>query len=349
MPNEGSYEAALRRSNQVHEDLKVNPGNYTMLTGDRPTGRLHLGHYFGTLVDRVRLQEMGVCTNIIIADYQVITDRDTTKNIQDNVYNMVVDYLACGIDPEKTMIFTHSAVPEENQLMLPFLSLVTEAEMERNPTVKAEQEASGHELTGLLLTYPVHQACDILFCKGNIVPVGRDQLPHIEVTNKIARRFNKRYGKVFPEVTGLLTSTPLLPGLDGRKMSKSYGNAISISMTAEETAKLIKKAKTDSERNITFDPEGRPEVSALLTTAGICSGRDPKELADEIGMGGGGQLKRVVTEAVNGRFAPIRERREELLRDPDYIKDIIHDGNRRANEIAHETLCEVREAMGMVY
>ena len=349
MPNEGSYEAALRRSNQVHEDLKVNPGNYTMLTGDRPTGRLHLGHYFGTLVDRVRLQEMGVRTNIIIADYQVITDRDTTKNIQDNVYNMVVDYLACGIDPEKTMIFTHSAVPEENQLMLPFLSLVTEAEMKRNPTVKAEQEASGHELTGLLLTYPVHQACDILFCKGNIVPVGRDQLPHIEVTNKIARRFNKRYGKVFPEVTGLLTSTPLLPGLDGRKMSKSYGNAISISMTAEETAKLIKKAKTDSERNITFDPEGRPEVSALLTTAGICSGRDPKELADEIGMGGGGQLKRVVTEAVNGRFAPIRERREELLRDPDYIKDIIHDGNRRANEIAHETLCEVREAMGMVY
>ena len=349
MPNEGSYDAALERSNRVHEDLKVNHGKYTMLTGDRPTGRLHLGHYFGTLVDRVRLQEMGVHTNVIIADYQVITDRDTTKAIQDNVFNMVVDYLACGIDPEKTMIFTHSTVPEENQLMLPFLSLVSEAELERNPTVKAEQEASGHELTGLLLTYPVHQACDILFCKGNIVPVGRDQLPHIEVTNKIARRFNKRYGKVFPEVTGLLTSTPLLPGLDGRKMSKSYGNAISISMTAEETAKLIKKAKTDSERNITFDPESRPEVSALLTTAGICSGRDPRELADEIGMGGGGQLKKVVTEAVNGRFAEIRERREKIVQDTDYIRDIIADGNRRANAIAHETLCEVREAMGMVY
>ena len=349
MANEGSYEAALARSNEVHADLLVHPQNYTMLTGDRPTGRLHLGHYFGTLVDRVRLQEMGVKTNIIIADYQVITDRDTTKNIQDNVYNMVVDYLACGIDPEKTMIFTHSAVPEENQLMLPFLSLITEAEMERNPTVKAEQEASGHELTGLLLTYPVHQACDILFCKGNIVPVGRDQLPHIEVTNKIARRFNNRYGKVFPEVTGLLTSTPLLPGLDGRKMSKSYGNAISISMTAEETAKLIKKAQTDSERNITFDPENRPQVSALLTTASICCGRDPKELADEIGMGGGGQLKKVVTEAVNTRFAEIRERREDLLKDMDYIKDVIADGNKRANAVAHETLCEVREAMGMAY
>ena len=349
MPNDGSYEAALKRSNEVHADLSVHPEKYTMLTGDRPTGRLHLGHYFGTLVDRVRLQDMGIKTNIVIADYQVITDRDTTDNIQDNVYNMVVDYLACGIDPAKTMIFTHSAVPEENQLMLPFLSLITEAEMERNPTVKAEQEASGHELTGLLLTYPVHQACDILFCKGNIVPVGRDQLPHIEATNKIARKFNNRYGDVFPEVTGLLTSTPLLPGLDGRKMSKSYGNSISLSMTADETAKLIKKAKTDSERNITFDPENRPEVSALLTTAGICSGRDPKEIADEIGMGGGGQLKKVLTAAVNDRFAEIRERREELLQDMDYIKDVLHDGNKQAREVATKTLGEVREAMGMVY
>ena len=319
------------------------------LTGDRPTGRLHLGHYFGTLVDRVRLQDMGVRTNVIIADYQVITDRDTTEHIRDNVYNMVIDYLACGIDPAKTMIFTHSAVPELNQLMLPFLSLVTEAEMERNPTVKAEQEASGHALTGLLLTYPVHQACDILFCKGNIVPVGRDQLPHIEVTSKIARRFNERYGKVFPDVTGLLTSTPLLPGLDGRKMSKSYGNAISISMTAEETAKLIKKSKSDSERNITFDPENRPEISGLLTTAGICTGRDPREIAEEIGMGGAGQLKRVVTEAVNGYFAPIRERRAEIEKDMGYVADVLHEGNRRAREIAAATLDEVREAMGMVY
>lgn len=349
MPNEGSYEAALRRSNEIQADLPVHPENYVMLTGDRPTGRLHLGHYFGTLVERVRLQELGVRTNVIIADYQVITDRDTTEHIADNVMNMVVDYLACGLDPAKTMIFTHSAVPALNQLLLPFLSLVTESELERNPTVKAEQEASGHALTGLLLTYPVHQACDILFCKGNIVPVGRDQLPHIEQTRTIARRFNERYGKVFPSVDGLLTSTPLIPGLDGRKMSKSYGNAISLSMTAEETARLIKKSKTDSERNITFDPEGRPGVSALLTTAGICTGRDPKEIADEIGMGGAGQLKRYVTEAVNGYFEPIRARRQELVADMDYIADVLHEGNARANEIANQTLAEVREAMGMVY
>ena len=320
-----------------------------MLTGDRPTGRLHLGHYFGTLVDRVRLQDMGVKTNVIIADYQVITDRDTTEHIADNVCNMVIDYLACGLDPVKTMIFTHSAVPALNQLMLPFLSLVSEAELQRNPTVKAEQEASGHALTGLLLTYPVHQACDILFCKGNIVPVGRDQLPHIEQTRLIARRFNERYGRVFPEVAGLLTSTPLLPGLDGRKMSKSYGNSIAISMSAEQTAKLIKKSKTDSERMITFDPENRPGVSALLTTAGICTGRDPREIADEIGMDGAGALKRYVTEAVNGYFEPIRARRAELEQDMGYIRDVLADGNRRANEIADATLAEVREAMGMVY
>ncbi|MBM6774070.1 tryptophan--tRNA ligase [Olsenella profusa] len=349
MPNEGSYEAALRRSDEVHVDLQKNAGAYTMLSGDRPTGRLHLGHYFGTLIDRVRMQDMGVRTNIVIADYQVITDRDTTEHIADNVYNMVIDYLACGIDPDKTTIFTHSAVPELNQLMLPFLSLVTEAEMERNPTVKAEQEASGHALTGLLLTYPVHQACDILFCKANVVPVGRDQLPHIEITDKIARRFNERYGHVFPEPAGLLTSTPLLPGLDGRKMSKSYGNAISISMTAEETAKLIKKSKSDSERMITFDPETRPEISGLLTTAGICSGRDPREIAEEIGMDGAGQLKKYVTEAVNTYFAPIRERRTQIEKDRDYVADVIHEGNRRAREVAAATLAEVREAMGMVY
>ena len=349
MPNERSYETALRRSNEIAADLEKNPGAYRMLTGDRPTGRLHLGHYFGTIKRRVELQNMGVNTAVLIADYQVITDRDTTEHIQDNVYNMVMDYLACGIDPKKTMIYAHSAVPACNQLMLPFLSLVSEAELQRNPTVKAEMEASGHELTGLLLTYPVHQACDILFCKGNIVPVGRDQLPHIELTRLIARRFNNRYGKVFPEVDALLSDTPLLPGLDGRKMSKSYGNAISISMTAEETAKRIKKSQTDPERMITFDPEARPGVSGLLSTAAICTGRSEVEIAEEIGMSGAGALKKYVTEAVNSYFEPIRERRRRFEQDLDYVKDVLHEGNRRANEIAEATLNEVRETMGMVY
>ncbi|WP_418686772.1 tryptophan--tRNA ligase [Adlercreutzia equolifaciens] len=344
-----TFLASKKISDEIKADLAVHPEKYTMLTGDRPTGRLHMGHYFGTIRERVALQNAGVTTRIIIADYQVITDRDTTANIADNVHNMVIDYLACGIDPEKTIIFTHSAVPALNQLMLPFLSLVTESELMRNPTVKAEQEASGHALTGLLLSYPVHQACDILFCKGNVVPVGKDQLPHIEQTRQIARRFNERYGHVFPEPHGLLTDAVEIPGLDGRKMSKSYGNAIALSATEEETAKLIKKSQTDSERMITFDKENRPGVSALLTTAALTTGRTEQDIAAEIGNDGAGALKRYVTESVNAYLAPIRERRRELEGQPEMVREILHEGNRRANEIANATLDEVREAMGMVY
>ena len=344
-----TFLASKKISDEIKADLAVHPERYTMLTGDRPTGRLHMGHYFGTIRERVALQNAGVTTRIIIADYQVITDRDTTANIADNVHNMVIDYLACGIDPEKTIIFTHSAVPALNQLMLPFLSLVTESELMRNPTVKAEQEASGHALTGLLLSYPVHQACDILFCKGNVVPVGKDQLPHIEQSRQIARRFNERYGRVFPEPHGLLTDAVEIPGLDGRKMSKSYGNAIALSATEEETAKLIKKSQTDSERMITFDKENRPGVSALLTTAALTTGRTEEDIAAEIGNDGAGALKRYVTESVNAYLAPIRERRRELEGQPEMVREILHEGNRRANEIANATLDEVREAMGMVY
>ena len=344
-----TFLASKHRSDEIRADLAVHPEKYTMLTGDRPTGRLHLGHYFGSILHRVEYQNMGINCYVLIADYQVITDRDTTEHIQDNVYNMVLDYMAAGIDPEKTPIFTHSAVPALNQLMLPFLSLVSESELQRNPTVKAEQQASGHALTGLLLTYPVHQACDILFCKGNIVPVGKDQLPHIELTRQIARRFNERYGQVFPEPDGILSDAIEIPGLDGRKMSKSYGNSIMLSATAEETAKLIKKSKTDSDRFITFDKENRPGVSALLTTAALCTGRTEVEIAEEIGNDGSGALKKYVTEAVNEFMAPHRARREELAQDMDHVKEVLHEGNKRMNEIANETLGEVCEAMGMVY
>ncbi len=350
MPNVGSFEASLERSNEIKADLAIHPEKYTMLTGDRPTGRLHLGHYFGTIRERVRLQNMGVATRVLIADYQVITDRDTTANIQDNVYNMVMDYLACGIDPAKTPIYVHSAIPACNQLLLPFLSLVTEAELQRNPTVKAEMEASGHALTGLLLTYPIHQACDILFCKGNVVPVGKDQLPHIEITRTVARRFNERFGaRVFPEPDALISDAIEIPGLDGRKMSKSYGNAISLSMTAEETAKRIRKSQTDGERRITFDKEHRPGVSALLTTAALCTGRSEVEIAEEIGDAGAGALKAYVTQSVNDFLAPIRERRHQFENDLAYVKDVLHEGNRVMNEVANATLDEVRAAMGMVY
>ena len=327
-----SFLAAKKRSDETLAKLEAKPSSFTMLTGDRPTGRLHLGHYFGSIRERVAMQERGVNTNIIIADYQVITDRDTTEHIQDNVLNLVLDYMAAGIDPNKTMMFTHSAVPAENQLLLPFLSLVTEAELHRNPTVKSEMEASGHALTGLLLTYPVHQACDILFCKANVVPIGKDNLPHVEITRTIARRFNERYAKknpVFPEPAAILSEAPEIPGLDGRKMSKSYGNSIMLGATAEETAKLIKKSPTDSERRIAFDPVARPQVSALLTTAGLVTGRDPKDIAEEIGDSGAGALKAYVIESVNEFLAPHRERRAELAKDMDSIRDILQQARQR--------------------
>ncbi|MEU1431439.1 tryptophan--tRNA ligase [Nocardia sp. NPDC005746] len=344
-----SFAATRERSDDLAAEVDDHPERFRVLTGERPTGRLHLGHYFGTIRERVRLQGQGVDLWVILADYQVITDRDTLGQVRENVVNAVLDYAAAGIDTSRATVFTHSAVPALNQLMLPFLSLVTEAELHRNPTVKAELAASGRALSGLMLTYPVHQAADILFCKGNLVPVGKDQLPHLELTRVIARRFNERFGQVFPEPRALLTSTPEIPGLDGRKMSKSYGNAISLSMTADETAALIRRAPTDADRRITFDPGARPGVSALLTTAALCLGSDEVTLADKLGDGGGSALKKLATDAVNDFFATHRAHRAELAADPDFAIGLVREGNRRAVEIAERTLDEVRAAMGTVY
>lgn len=342
-----SFAATVARMPALRARIEQHPDQFRVLTGERPTGRLHLGHYFGTLRERVRLQAAGVQTFVVLADYQVITDRDVAGDVRQNVYEAVLDYLAAGLDPRSATIFAHSAVPALHQLLLPFLSVVTESELRRNPTVKAELEASGRALSGLLLTYPVHQAADILFCKGNLVPVGKDNLPHVEITRTIARRFNERYGSVFPEPVGLVTDAPELPGLDGRKMSKSYGNAIALSMTADETATVIKRARTDSERAITYDPERRPEVSGLLATAAVVLGRTPIDVADEIGDAGAGALKRLTTEAVNEFLAEHRARRAALTVDD--AAAVVRAGNERAQHIADDTLQEVRAAMGMIY
>jgi tryptophanyl-tRNA synthetase len=240
-------------------------------------------------------------------------------------------------------------VPALNQLILPFLSLVSEAELHRNPTVKAELAASGRTLSALLLTYPVHQAADILFCKGNLVPVGKDNLPHVELTRTIARRFNDRYGQVFPEPEAMVTDAPEIPGLDGRKMSKSYGNAIALSMTADETSDAIRRTPIDNERTITYDPEQRPGVSGLLSTAALCLGTTPEQIAAQIGDRGSGALKKVTTEAVNDFLAEHRRRRTELESDPGIARDVLQGGNKRANAIADTTLDEVRDHMEMSY
>jgi tryptophanyl-tRNA synthetase len=354
--SDASLRASMARSEAIEADLRVNAANYRVLTGDRPTGKLHIGHYFGSIRNRVRLQDLGVQTWVLIADYQVITDRDGVGPIRERVFSAIADYLACGIDPQRSTIFTHSWVPGLNQLMLPFLSVVTDSELRRNPTVKAEFEATGgRPMSGLLLTYPVHQAADILFCKANLVPVGKDQLPHLEQARVIARRFDERYGRVnpdvpvFPQPEALLSSAPLILGTDGTKMSKSKNNTIEIGMSADETAKLIKKAVTDSDRHITYDPTNRPGVSNLVLLAALCTDRAPETVADEIGDGGSGMLKKVVTEAVNEAFAPIRARRADLMADPAQLEMILADGNARANAVADATLAEVRRAMQMVY
>jgi tryptophanyl-tRNA synthetase len=352
-----TYAAALDRSRVldalIDEQAAVDPTRFRMLTGDRPTGPLHIGHYLASLRNRVRLQDKGVETFVVIADYQVITDRDSVGEIGANVHGLVLDYLAAGLDPERSTIFTHSAVPALNQLMLPFLSLVTDAELRRNPTVKHELALSGERpLSGLLLTYPVHQAADILFCHSRIVPVGRDQLPHLEQTRAIARRFNSRYAaghSVFPEPEALLSDVPLLLGTDGTKMSKSKGNVINLRDSADETATRIRLARTDSERRITFEPDRRPEVANLLTIAALFLERSPESVAEEIGDGGARALKQVVTEAVNDSLSGHRARRADLARDPAYVTAVLHEGNARANEVAERTLATVRAVMGMSY
>ncbi|HEY1277130.1 MAG TPA: tryptophan--tRNA ligase [Thermoleophilaceae bacterium] len=341
------------RSRQLEAELRQEPGRFRVLTGDRPTGPLHVGHLFGTLANRVRLQDLGVEVMVLVADYQTITDRQSPASLPADVLGLVADYLAVGIDPERATIFAHSQVEDLNQLVVPFLSLVSVAEVGRNPTVKDEFASVGGEaMSALMFTYPVHQAADILFCHANLVPVGSDQLPHIELTRTIARRFNDRYSPgrpYFPEPEGLLSQAPLILGVDGGKMSKSRGNAIMLAASDDETARLIRRAKTDSEREITYEPARRPEVSNLVLLAALCLERSPESVAAEVGDAGAAGLKRLLTDALNERLGPIRQRREEVADDPAYLRAALTAGTDRAREIAAATLADVRELMHNAY
>jgi tryptophanyl-tRNA synthetase len=355
LSRDGQSEAASllaeqRRSAELESLIAAEPTRFRIATGDRPTGPLHLGHYFGTLASRVRLQRAGVQLFVLVADYQVLTDRDVADELPTLIDGLVADYLAVGIDPGSATIFAHSAVPALNQLMLPFLSLVSVPELQRNPTVKEEITLSRQRaVSGLMFTYPVHQAADTLFCRANLVPVGKDQLPHLQVTRAIARRFNDRYApgsQFFPVPDALLSAAPNLLGTDGAKMSKSRGNSIALAASADETARLIKGAKTDARRHITFDPASRPEVSSLVLLAALCQDRDPADVAAGIGAGGSAGLKRVVTESVNEFLRPLRTRRAELAADPGYLRQVLREGNARAAAIASRTLTEVHALMG---
>jgi tryptophanyl-tRNA synthetase len=340
----------------VHERLASAPPRAfapRVLTGDRPTGQLHLGHLFGTLLNRVRLQDDGVELMVLVADYQTITDRDSPASLPQDVEELVADYLAVGIDPQRATIFAHSQVPELNQLILPFLSLVTLPELLRNPTVKEEAATSAlTALNGLMLTYPVHQAADILFCQATLVPVGADQLPHVEQTRVIARRFNRRYAPdrpVFPEPEALLSDAPTLLGIDGRKMSKSRNNAIALAASVDDTAELLRRAKTDSDPHITYEPEARPEVANLVLLIALCEDLSPQQVASEIGSRGAAELKRRAADAVNERLRPIRARRTELMADRGHLRQVLLEGSAAARVLAQDTLAQVSAAIHTQY
>lgn len=348
-----SLAVAQQRSHRLEAAIAEAPDRFRVLTGDRPTGPLHIGHLFGTLLNRVRLQDLGVKMLVLIADYQTLTDRDAPARLPDDVLGLVADYLAVGIDPERSTIFAHSQIGPLNQLLLPFLSLVSVAEVGRNPTVKDEFATSkGASMSALMFAYPVHQAADILFCRANLVPVGKDQLPHLELTRTIARRFNDRYcpdQPYFPEPQGLLSEAPLLLGTDGQKMSKSRNNAIALGASEDDTARLVRGARTDSGRTVTYEPDRRPELANLVLLAALCLGHSPEQVADEVGAGGARALKETLTDALNERLRPIRRRRRELGEDPAYLRHVLATGKARAGKIAEETLRTVGELIHTNY
>lgn len=349
-----TFAASIQRSKELEQDFLKNPSHHRVLTGDRPTGDLHIGHLFGSLQNRVRLAKLGIESFIVIADYQVLTDREVFDRISECTVNLTIDYIAAGLDPTQgnVFIFPHSCVPELNQLLLPFLNLVSMAELERNPTVKEEIEAAQMaRMNAGMFTYPVHQAADILFCKGNVVPVGKDQLPHIELTRTIARRFNAKYAPetpLFPEPQGLLSEVPNILGLDGgKKMSKSRNNSITLKASEDETAKIIKTATTDSERLITYEPQRRPQVANLLDIAALCSGVSADKIAVDIGNGGAGRLKEVLTDNLNTYLRPLRTRRADLEKDLSQVHAALKIGIDKARDVGAQTLMQVRKAMNM--
>jgi tryptophanyl-tRNA synthetase len=347
-----TFEKSIALSANIREDFKVNPGKYRVLTGERPTGNLHLGHFFGSLLNRIELQKMGIELFILIADYQVLTDHDSCNKIMQNTIEIIKDYISAGLDfdNDKSFVFTHSHIPELNQLLVPFLTLVSLSELERNPTVKEEiQSAKLQSINAGMLVYPVHQAADILSLNANLVPVGKDQLPHLELSRTIARRFNNKFcpdSPIFNEPTALLSDTSHLVGLDGKqKMSKSRGNAIMLNFSRDEIVEAVKKAVTDSNKNITFDLAGRPEVANLLSLCSLMRRTTPEQIAEDIGDGGAKALKDLLIETTDKFLAPMRERRSGLSNE--HIVKTLKLGIEKVRDEASGTLNKVLRAMNM--
>ncbi len=318
-----------------------------ILSGMRPTGKLHIGHYVGALENWVKLQDEYQNFHLI-ADYHVLTTNLDTSGIYENSIEMLIDWLAAGLDPQKSPMFRQSQIKEHTELNLILSMLITVNRLERNPTVKdqvrdlhIEQVIYGH------LGYPVLQAADILLYKGNAVPVGEDQVPHIEITREITRRFNNQYGTVFPEPEPLLTKFSRLPGLDGNaKMSKSLNNTILLSDNPETVKSKLKKAVTDPQKIRKGDP-GNPDICLVFS---YHKKFNPGEIPEiEAGCRSGAlgcfDCKMNCASKISALLEPIIEKRKHLEEHPGEVKDVLADGEKRAKKIAEETMNEVHEKM----
>lgn len=327
-----------------------------VLTGDRPTGPLHLGHYVGSLANRIVMQEKFL-QFVMIADVQALTDNyDNPQKVRDNVLQVVLDYLAVGIDPKKTTVFIQSMIPEIAELTIFYLNLVTLARLQRNPTVKAEMHQKGMEgrIPVGFLVYPVSQAADITIFKARYVPVGEDQLPMIEQTNEIVRSFNRIYGEgTLQEAEAIVPKIARLPGTDGSaKMSKSLGNTIYLSEEEDALYKKVMGMYTDPNHLRVSDPgnvEGNPVFAYL--DAFDSDVQEVARLKEAYKSGGLGDvvLKKYLFEVLNTFLAPIRKRRKEVAQDMDLVRAMVKDGTEKARSVAADTMHEVRERMYLNY
>lgn len=320
-----------------------------VLSGLRPTGRVHLGNYFGAVRNWIQLQDRYRCF-YFVADWHALTsDYEDPSKICQSTFDAVADWLAAGMDPQKSTIFLQSAIKEHAELHL-LLSMVTPLPwLERVPTFKDQQEQlEGKDLnTYGFLGYPLLQTADIIIYRANYVPVGEDQASHLEFSREIVRRFNNFYGPVFPEPQPLFTETPKVPGLDARKMSKSYGNTIGLTASADEIRQLVMTMFTDPNRVRRKDP-GNPDICnlfqfhRLFSDAEVIDRVDRECRAAEIGCV---EDKKLIAEIMIEKLRPIRERREQIDRDPSIVWDALREGNRKARERAAETMATVRDAM----
>lgn len=329
-----------------------------IVTGDRPTGRLHIGHYFGSLKNRVKMQNSGEYEQyILVADVQALTDNfNNPEKVRKNVREVVMDYLSVGIDPEKTTIYIQSMIPEVAELTVFYSNLVTIARLERNPTVKTEiaqkRNIFGESVTYGFLGYPVSQAADITALEGTVVPVGEDQLPLIEQCREIVRKFNSIYGDVLVEPEAVLSKEKRIKGLDGNeKMGKSLGNAIYLSDPEEEVNKKVMSAVTDPNR-IKKDDLGNPDICMVAYYHNLFTEKDEYNTVCEecrAGKRGCVACKKQLAKNINATLDPIREKRKYYEERPELVDEILMEGTKRAGQTAKETMKKVKKAMKLDY